>query len=255
MSKRPSTTPPRLTKAERKEQARRERVELQRKMARAKRNRTIAIAVAGVLAVAVAVYVVTQSGGDENASSDSPAALLQQATQAATAAGCDAPKNVGPYQPDTQDQAHVSDAEAPPLSRYPTQPPASGPHNPVPLPAGVYPTAPSVHQAIHSLEHGGVIVWYSPDAPSAQVDRLTAFYGDNVQAGSRVIVAPYDYPDEGAAGQLPAGTQMALVAWHYVERCSQVSLPAAFGFSSTYAFPSFGGQPYAGEAPERGGQM
>ena len=32
-----------------------------------------------------------------------------------------------------------------------------------------------------------------------------------------MIVAPYDYPDQGAAGTLPAGTQMALVAWHNVQ--------------------------------------
>jgi hypothetical protein len=45
--------PARPTKAERKEQARRERIELQRRMARARRNR--AIAIAGVVVVAVAV--------------------------------------------------------------------------------------------------------------------------------------------------------------------------------------------------------
>ena len=61
MSKRPSTTSQRLTKAERKEQARRERAELQRKMAKAKRNRRIAIVVASVLAVAVGAYAVSQS--------------------------------------------------------------------------------------------------------------------------------------------------------------------------------------------------
>jgi hypothetical protein len=256
MSKRPSATSQRPTKAERKEQARRERAELQRKMAKAKRNRRIAIVVASVLAVAVGAYAVSQSlEAEDPATTTDPAALLQQAAQASTAAGCDDPTNVGPYEPDTQDQAHVATEEAPPLSRYPSQPPASGPHNPTPLPAGVYDTPPPVDQAIHSLEHGGVIVWYAPDAPAAQVDRLTSFYGDDIEAGSRVIVAPYDYPDQGPAGQFPAGTQMAMVAWHFVETCAQVSLPAAFEFSSRYAFPPFGQQDYVGEAPERGGVM
>ena len=256
MSKRPSTTPQRLTKAERKEQARRERAELQRKMAKSKRNRKLVIVVASVLAIAVVAYAVSQSLEPEDpATTTDPAALLQQAAQAKTAAGCDEPTNVGPYQPDTQDQAHVSTEEAPPLSRYPSQPPASGPHNPTPLPAGVYDTPPPVDQAIHSLEHGGVIIWYSPDASGAQLDRLKAFYGDNIQAGARVIVAPYDYPDQGPAGQLSPGTQMALVAWHFLETCAQVSLPAAFDFSAKYAFPPFGQRQYLGEAPERGGVM
>src|SRR4051794_28421072 len=169
MSKRPTNTPARLTKAERKDQARRERAELQRKMARSKRNRTIAIAVAAVLVVTIGAYAITQSGGgDDSSSSASAATLLRQAAQAKTAAGCTAPKNVGPYQPQTQDQAHVDTSEAPPLSRYPSTPPASGPHNPTPLPAGLYDSPPPIDQAIHSLEHGGVIIWYAPDARSEE---------------------------------------------------------------------------------------
>jgi hypothetical protein len=46
---------------------------------------------------------------------------------------------------------------------------------------------------------------------------------------------------------------MALVAWHYLERCRDVSLGAAFEFSSQYAFPVYADRQYAGEAPEAGG--
>jgi hypothetical protein len=68
----------------------------------------------------------------------------------------------------------------------------------------------------------------------------------------RVIVAPYDYPDGGEAGLLPPGTQMALVAWHRLQSCARPNLAAAFGFTSQFAFPTFGGRPYQGEAPEQG---
>jgi hypothetical protein len=34
-----------------------------------------------------------------------------------------------------------------------------------------------------------------------------------------------------------------------------VDLAAAFDFTSQYAFPTFGGRPYQGEAPERGGAI
>ena len=43
-----------------------------------------------------------------------------------------------------------------------------------------------------------------------------------------MIIAPYSYPDQGTAGQLPDGVQMALVAWHRMQTCSSVSLPVAF---------------------------
>ena len=70
--------------------------------------------------------------------------------------------------------------------------------------------------------------------------------------GSRVIVAPYDYPDQGARGRSRSGTQMALVAWHKVQTCAKLNLAAAFGFTSSYSAPPFGQRPYKGEAPEAG---
>ncbi|MFB3738063.1 MAG: hypothetical protein ACE14W_03745 [Candidatus Velamenicoccus archaeovorus] len=60
----------RVTKAERKEQARRERLELQRKMARSRRNRRI-VAVVGVLAVAAVVAVLALNQGSPSTSSAS----------------------------------------------------------------------------------------------------------------------------------------------------------------------------------------
>lgn len=235
----------RATKADRKEQARRERAELERKVARGRRNRWIAIGLVVVVVAGVAAYALTRP---RTAAAD-PNDLLTGAQAQAEAAGCGAPENVGPYQPQSRDQEHITDA-MPALSTYPSTPPASGPHNPITLGAGVYDSPPAIDRAMHSLEHGAVIVWYSPDV-TGELDRLTAFYS-GADVGSRVIVAPYDYPDQGAAGQLPAGTEMALVAWHNVERCAKVNVAAAFDFSSQYAAPPFGDRQYVGEAPEAG---
>lgn len=241
----------RVTKAERREQARRERFELRRKMARSKRNRQIGIVVSALLVAAVVAFVITRP----STSVASPQELLAQATQAKEAAGCGPVENVGPFQPRDRDRAHLADpSEAPPLSEYPSVPPASGPHDPIPLSYGVYDTPPRIFRVIHSLEHGAAIVWYSPDASGVELDALKEFYRD-ADVGSRVIVAPYDYPAEVGAGRLPAGTQMALVAWHHVERCARVSLAAAFDFSSEYAAPPFGSRPYLGNAPEPGGAL
>jgi hypothetical protein len=239
------TSKQRLTKAERKEEARRQRVELQRKMAKTRRNRRISMIVVVALIAGVGVYALTRP---KEAQAD-PEELLATVDQARQTAGCGAVEDVGPYQPPNRDQEHVV---APvPLSSYSSVPPASGPHNAIPYGDGVYSTPPPIDRVIHSLEHGAAVVWYAPDASGKKLDRLRTFY-EGANVGSQVIVAPYDYPDQGAAGSLPAGTQMALVAWHKVQKCASVNLAAAFGFTSSYAFPPFGQRPYRGEAPEQG---
>jgi hypothetical protein len=240
------TAETRITKAERKEQARRERLELQSKMARSKRNRRIAIGATALVAAGALVFALTRP----TTAVASPEELLSQAAQAKQAAACGAAEDVGPYQPEAQDQAHVT-ADLPPLSQYASVPPASGPHNPVTLAAGVYDSPPPIDRLIHSLEHGAAVVWYAPGATGAELERIRAFY-EQSSVGSRVIVAPYDYPDQGAGGSLPAGTQMALVAWHHVERCARTNLAAAFDFTARYAAPPFGDRRYLGNAPEAG---
>lgn len=235
----------RTTKAERKEQARLDRLELQRRAGRTMRNRRISLVAALLVAAGIAAYALTRPS---NAVAD-PQELLETGPQAAEAAGCGPVEDVGPYQPESEDAAHV--AQMPPLSTYASVPPASGPHNQVPLSQGVYDDPPPIDRLIHSLEHGAAIVWYSPDANGPELDDLRAFY-EGSDVGGRVILAPYDYPDAGAEGQLGAGTEMTLVAWHQVERCAQVSLGAAFDFTSQYMAPTYGDREYVGQAPEPG---
>jgi uncharacterized protein DUF3105 len=237
----------RMTKAERRTQARLERAALQRKMVRAKRNRRIGVVLSILVLVAVGLFLVFRP----SPTIASPAELLRRAPEATTAAGCGEVDDVGAYDPRSEDQAHITDpSEMPELSTYPSVPPASGPHNEVTLGAGVYDTPPPIDRVIHSLEHGAVVVWHSPDASGEELDALREFYSG--PQGARVIVAPYDYPDQGDAGSLPAGVSMALVAWHHVQQCAEVSLPVAFDFSSQYGAPPFGQRGYAGDAPEAG---
>lgn len=244
----------RRTKAERKEDARRQRLELERSMARARRNRWIWIGVAIVAALAVVVVVVTRPE-EESLASGRAAELLAASAAESAAAGCTEVTDVGPYQPEDLDQAHVGTGDGPEsmpgLATYPSQPPASGPHAPSTLPAGVYSSPPPMDALIHSLEHGAAVIWYAPDASETDLAEIQDFFREG-DVGSRVIVAPYDYPDESAAGALPAGTQMALVSWHHTQTCAQANLAAAFGFTARYAFPTFGGEDYLGNAPEPG---
>lgn len=239
----------RQTKAQRKEEARRQRLAIERQMARSRRTRWIAMGLVVLLVAAGAVYYALRP----RPKVQDPQALLAAATEAAQAAGCTDVRDVGPYQPESLDAAHIGvqggPPTMPPLSTYPSVPPASGPHAAIPWSRGVYSTPPPIDQVIHSLEHGAAVVWYSPDVSGDELAKIQDFYGDPSH-GLKVIVAPYDFPDQGPEGTLPGGSTMALVAWHHVETCSSVSLAAAFGFTARYGTPPFGSQPYLGDAPE-----
>jgi hypothetical protein len=264
----------RLTKAERQEQARRERAEIKRRMARRKRNRKNATAATALATAAVVVVVIITSASNGGTTGiASPASLLAQAASADKAAGCSAVQTTLSYDPKKldvktnpntsgtpvqMDFAHIGSAggpvSMPSLSTYPTTPPASGPHNPSPLSAGVYTSPPPIDQSIHSLEHGAVIIWYDPSATGPALTRLIDFYRQpttDVNIGqAKLIVAPYSYPTQGTAGKLPTGVQMALVAWHRLQTCTTVNLAAAFNFSSRYEAPTYNGLKYLGQARE-----
>lgn len=242
----------RTTRDERRREARRRRLEAERRAARARRNRWIAGVLAALAVVGIATFALTRPKEPSESEARAPGLLASSAAEAA-AAGCTQVRAVGAYQPSELDRAHVGSdlvSAMPPLASYPSQPPASGPHADSTLPAGVYASPPPIDQLIHSLEHGAAIVWYAPDALGGLAE-LQDFYRDPL-VGSRVIVAPYDYPDEGEAGSLEPGVEMALVSWHHVQTCSRVDLAAAFGFTARYAFPTFGGERYLGTAPEPG---
>jgi hypothetical protein len=200
----------------------------------------------GLVGVAAVLLFVHRLSPDERA-------LLARATEAAAEAGCTYVRVLPPY-PGGLDRVHIGAPDTPSmpsLDRYPSVPPASGPHGGATLPAGTYRSAPSMDTAIHSLEHGAVIVWYDPAAATQpEFAELERFFRTSDE-GTHVIVAPYDYPAEGQAGRLPDGSAMALVAWHHVRHCRELSLPVAFSFVEAYRFNLYRWGSYRGDAPER----
>ena len=189
-----------------------------------------------------------RAAGSPAISAASAEALLVDAEARAAEAGCGEVVEVAPY-PDDRDAVHVTSDEMPPLASWPSTPPASGPHEGQTLPAGAYSEPPSILRLIHSLEHGAVVIWFSPDAPQPEVERIVEFFAGS-GLGGKVIVAPYDYTDQGPAGQLPGETQAAFVAWHRMRTCERLDIAAAFAFVADYASPTYGGRTYLGEAPE-----
>ena len=72
---------------------------------------------------------------------------------------------------------------------YDQSPPAGGEHNPTWQNAGYYPDPVRNETAVHTLEHGGVWITYSPDLPQGQVEELQQV------ANSRECVLVSPYPD------------------------------------------------------------
>ena len=238
---------------QRKEEARRQREAIERRAGRRRALRRGGWVTAGI-AVAVAIVLVFVNSGATAGLSNDEKKLLADAPAAAQAAGCTAVQTIKAYSPASLDRAHIGTssgpASMPALSTYPSQPPTSGPHNPTPLSAGVYQDPPPIDQSLHSLEHAAAIVWYAPSAgTSSELVKTQQFFADAAHR-DHVIVAPYNYPQAG--GQLPAGKQMVLVAWHHMQTCSSPSLAVAFQFIHAYrVVTACDTSSYKGDAPEQ----
>jgi hypothetical protein len=120
----------------------------------------------------------------------------------------------------------------------------------------VYLVPPPVTRTIHSMEHAAVVVWVDRAAPAADrqpgpYTELAQFFADP-QNNDHVIVAPYAYPDQGSAGQLPEGITMALTAWHRQQLCQRISLAVAQAFVRDFRFDPGEPDRYRGDAPELG---
>jgi hypothetical protein len=233
----------------RKEEARRQREALRRKMARRRSMRIVgAVTAALVVVAAITTYLV----------------VFKQS--AAEAAGCGPLTLTANYDHKAaDDRVHIGTAGAkfqtpPALRTYPTHPAASGPHLPPgqQLPEGVYTRAPNPWSAIHSLEHGAVIIWLAPGASGSEVTQVESFYRSSAN-NDHVVVAIYDYPSQGSAGHLPDGDQMAMVFWHHIEYCQKPSFAVARSFATHFRIPNTGvvplGYPTKSGAPEPGASL
>jgi len=102
---------------------------------------------------------------------------------------------------------HVFD-ETPPTYQF--NPPASGPHSPIPAETGFYCDQLPTEHWVHSLEHGYIVILFDPAAPlslpnQASLRLLLQFAPVSPEFGNRkLVVTPY------------AGLQhpLCLVAWN-----------------------------------------
>jgi hypothetical protein len=206
------------SRKEQKEKLRQERLERERAAAAAAaRRRRLGYAVAGGLVAAVAVAVVAIAfasgggkGGGSSASWPSGSVPKRQVTDlaaAAKAAGC-VLKNP-PMEGRTHTLAHVN---------YKTEPPTSGPHNPVPASDAAYAQNPGEEHLVHALEHGRVIYWFKPNAPASVRGDLYALYKEDK---ALVVLTP---------NARPMPYQVAASAWTHLIGCPSYNnkVPDAF---------------------------
>lgn len=104
---------------------------------------------------------------------------------------------------------------------YNSNPPAGGDHYARPQNAGVYDKAPADGNLVHSLEHGAVIVWYKPDVPKLDIEKLQKLYYD--ASGSKKIMTPRENLD----------VPVALASWGRVLKLQTIDEKQIIDFFET----------------------
>ncbi len=120
-----------------------------------------------------------------------------------------------------QGRSHLSEGEAAP--NYNSDPPTSGDHSPSAAPCGIYTQEiPDVLQ-VHNLEHGTIVVQYSPDLPSEQIEDLESFARSKP---SHILLAPragMDHP-------------VVLTSWTRMLRLDDLDVDAADLYYEEFVF-------------------
>jgi hypothetical protein len=180
-----------------------EQKKAQQRRAQRRRN-LVTTAIAIVVAAGVVWLVLSDTSGDGG--NDAVGDLKNGVS--VEEAGCE---DVQTFEP--QEATHI--AEGSEHDDYNSNPPTSGPHYAQPLgpiATGFYPSEIEAEKVIHNLEHGEIVIWYSPDAPEETVDAIETLTKQEPQATVAVqwtdIEAPY---------------QFVLTAWGSLQRCVQPS--------------------------------
>ena len=150
-----------------------------------------AVAASGLVALAAVLGFLFLAGSDDAGGGSQQALASKLRT-----AGCTL--QTVPGQGARADHSSVPTLET--KVNWKTSPPANGPHYGIPAVWGFYDEPVNPRQAVHNLEHGGVVIWWGPKVPESTVEQLRDFYSESPNA---MLGTPYP--------QL--GDQIALSAW------------------------------------------
>ncbi len=144
---------------------------------------------------------------------------------------------------DCRNPAQQNDATNCGTDPYSSLPATSGPHwDPSGIANwGVYSTPQPETQLIHNLEHGGVVIWYDPQALDAEsIDALTTYVNTQTASG---ISGRYKFILTPWGGDQPLPAPVVATAWRWL-----LELETA----DTGAIDEFAREHY-GQAPEPNG--
>ncbi len=179
------------------------------------------LALSVIAAIAALAVAAGACGGGDNSSSSLPTA---------------APVTNYPYPVQRFDEVqpgHQHLAAGQTFDGYNSNPPTSGPHTPAPVPWGISDVAIPKEQAVHNMEHAGVVVWYNCNAGPAplaadQCARLRSDLAGVVQpllsAGKKVVMTPYPGMDH----------RIALTAWQYLDAFDEFDAQRVRTFIETF---------------------
>jgi hypothetical protein len=171
--------------------------------------------VGAVLVVAIAAvgaYLAFSSGGSSGTKKSASGV-----TAAMAAAGC----TFKTYP--SAGRGHITTLNPNPPLKYNSFPPTSGKHYYVPAVWGSYTSPVSEYQAIHNLEHGGVVIQYGSGVSKATIAKIGTFYQADPVA---ILVAP-----------LPAlGNKVALTAWTRLGTCPGFDQKAFASFRDAFRY-------------------
>lgn len=125
-----------------------------------------------------------------------------------------------------QGAEHVDDGTI--VDSYNSSPGTSGPHWQSPASAGFYPQPLEQSQLVHNLEHGQIVIYYSPDLDDESVDFLEAY----TDAGQGAVIA---------TPSTDLNEPVVLAAWTRLQECSEASSAAIDSFRERFQ----------GKAPEQ----
>ncbi len=131
---------------------------------------------------------------------------------------------------------HITTLNPNPPIKYNSFPPTSGPHYYIPAVWGSYDSPVSEYQAVHNLEHGGIVIQYGPGVSKASISQIADFYQSDPVA---LLVAPFP----------KLGNKISVTAWTHLAVCpsfDQKSFTAfrdAFRYQGPEKFPPADLQP------------
>jgi hypothetical protein len=105
------------------------------------------------------------------------------------------------------DEGRQHVAEGTPIT-YNTDPPTSGTHYPIPQPGGFYTTDIQPGYLVHTMEHGGIIIYYNDSLNAAEQDEIEAIIQPHIGQFATVVAVPRDDLD----------FPIILTAWRHWQR-------------------------------------